>query len=308
MRSGSRYVIDDDARCYLAVLGLADRARPLDPLADPIVNYMGSKDAGGAVERIIGTFPPHSVYVEPFLGGGAVLRRKRPALASIGIDADGDVVDRWRATGFPAEFVHGDALAWLDEHGRTLPRDALIYCDPPYLHETRSSRRRYRCELSDEQHRELLGILRGLSCSIVISGYDHPIYRELLADWEHESFQAMTRGGVRLEHLWIWRGGPTAGFGEAARYAGRNFRERERIKRKAARWRANFLAMPAAERDAVLRALLVGTDDDAGDLAAGGDADVPTTTRGDARSTLAGPDAGDRPLSPLPTMEALCPC
>lgn len=259
---GRRYVIDDDAAAYLDVLGVGDAARPLDPLADPIVSYLGSKDAAGVVERILGHLPAHSVYVEPFLGGGAVMRRKRPALSSIGIDADGELIDRWRATGFPAAFHHGCGIAWLSEHGPNLPADALVYVDPPYLPETRTSHHRYRCELSEADHRRLLAVLRGLPCSIVVSGYDSCLYREALSDWEHDSFPAMTRGGVRTEHLWIRRSASSlATFSEAARCAGRDFRERERIKRKAARWRENWRRLPAPERDAILRSLIVGNDD-----------------------------------------------
>jgi len=32
--------------------------------------------------------PPHEVYIEPFLGGGAIMRQKRPALLNIGLDLD----------------------------------------------------------------------------------------------------------------------------------------------------------------------------------------------------------------------------
>jgi DNA adenine methylase len=32
--------------------------------------------------------PPHDVYIEPFLGGGALMRHKRPAAVNIGIDLD----------------------------------------------------------------------------------------------------------------------------------------------------------------------------------------------------------------------------
>lgn len=264
-----RFVIDDDTAGYLRVLGLEHRCRPLDPWADPITSYMGSKDAAGNVERIIGHFPEHSVYVEPFLGGGAVLRRKKPALASIGIDADAEVIDRWRATGFPAQFIHGDAIAWLDEYGRgrwnhryALPADALVYIDPPYMPETRTSHHKYRCELSEADHARLLEVLRLLPCNVVISGYDSPLYREALCDWKHDSFTSMTRGGLREEHLWIKRSASSlATYAEAARFAGSNFRERERIKRKAARWRENWRRLPAPERDAVLRALIVGNDD-----------------------------------------------
>jgi hypothetical protein len=39
--------------------------------------------------------PPHEVYIEPFLGGGAIMRQKRPALLNIGLDLDAAVIARF---------------------------------------------------------------------------------------------------------------------------------------------------------------------------------------------------------------------
>jgi site-specific DNA-adenine methylase len=44
--------------------------------------YIGGKSQAGVYQRIINLIPPHRVYVEPFLGGGAILRLKSPAEVS----------------------------------------------------------------------------------------------------------------------------------------------------------------------------------------------------------------------------------
>jgi hypothetical protein len=41
--------------------------------------------------------PRHEVYVEPFLGGGAVMAAKRPACLNIGVDLDAEVIAQARA-------------------------------------------------------------------------------------------------------------------------------------------------------------------------------------------------------------------
>ena len=46
----------------------------------------------------------------------------------------------------------------------------LVYSDPPYLHATRRSDRRYRYEYSDADHATLLELLTGLPCQVMVSG------------------------------------------------------------------------------------------------------------------------------------------
>ena len=75
--------------------------------------YPGGKAGAGVYQRIINQIPPHDVYIEPFLGDGAVLRRKRPASVSIGIDADCRVLrERWMTvTGLQLHCC--DGIEWL---------------------------------------------------------------------------------------------------------------------------------------------------------------------------------------------------
>ena len=74
-----------------------------------------------------------------------------------------------------------------------------------------------------------------------------------LSGWNNIELQVMNQGGVRTEKLWFnfvvdrlhW-----------ASFAGRNFTDRQRIKRKAGRWGKNYAALPRAERIAVLAAIM----------------------------------------------------
>ena len=51
-------------------------------------NYFGSKATAGLCQPIIAMMPPHDTYIETHLGGGAIMKRKPPALHNIGIDID----------------------------------------------------------------------------------------------------------------------------------------------------------------------------------------------------------------------------
>jgi DNA adenine methylase len=52
------------------------------------MSYPGGKSGAGVYQTIINHMPPHRVYIEPFLGGAAIMRNKRPASLNIGIDRD----------------------------------------------------------------------------------------------------------------------------------------------------------------------------------------------------------------------------
>jgi len=53
---------------------------------------------------------------------------------------------------------------------------ALFYCDPPYLHQTRSSIDEYACEMTEEQHEELLDRLPCINGKFLLSGYPSEMY------------------------------------------------------------------------------------------------------------------------------------
>lgn len=151
------------------------------------------------------------------------------------------------------ELINADALAWL----RAWPfrGDEFIYCDPPYLIETRRQPRRiYRYELGEQDHIDLLACLLSLPCKVMISGYYSDLYAGALAGWQTATFQAITRGGSMATE-WLWMNYPRPVRLHEYTYLGDGFRERERIKRKAARWAARLRGMSPLERQAILAAL-----------------------------------------------------
>jgi site-specific DNA-adenine methylase len=213
-------------------------------------SYFGSKATSGLCQPIIALMPPHDTYIETHLGGGAIMLRKPPALRNIAIDLDPRPLAAFECD-FPVEKVHGCAHQFLcayDYQGRE-----LLYCDPPYLHHTRTSGRRYRFDYEAQDHVELLKLLNQLPCSVMLSGYPSPLYDERLPDWRTLELQVMNQGGVRTEKLWF---NFTPDRIHWPRYAGKNFTDRQRIKRKAQNWGRRYRALPGAERLAVLSAIM----------------------------------------------------
>jgi len=60
--------------------------------------------------------------------------------------------------------------------------DYLAYCDPPYLHQTREDKR-YRHEMTDDDHAEMLELLLNYEGKVVLSGYPNDMYAEKLLRW-----------------------------------------------------------------------------------------------------------------------------
>lgn len=143
---------------------------------DAGMTYPGGKAAAGVYQRIINLMPPHSLYIEPFLGGGAIMKLKKAAPRSIGIEMDPLAAGLLRGalTRPDLTILTCDGLAWLQEHGSRLPADALVYCDPPYLLETRKGGPLYRYEFTTTQHQELLVLLRQLPCRSCSRGTGRP--------------------------------------------------------------------------------------------------------------------------------------
>ncbi len=85
----------------------------------------------------------------------------------------------------------------------------LHYVDPPYVWETRSkahnsSKKNYRHELSDEDHVQLLEVLKNLQGMVVLSGYATPLYDDALSGWRRVERAALADGArERTEVLWI---------------------------------------------------------------------------------------------------------
>jgi DNA adenine methylase len=222
-------------------------------------------------QRIINLMPPHTRYVEPYFGGGAVLFRKNPEGVSEYVnDVDWQLINFWRVLqgddtreelirvlsmtplsreeweyscrfvadhtseeygreyqcvvdagmffvryrqsrqGLGKDFctptkrlrrgMNENVSAWLsavdglpEAHAR-LRRveirnenaidviqeldgpDTLFYCDPPYLHETRSSTGEYTHEMSESDHEEMLWVLGNVEGLFLLSGYRSELY------------------------------------------------------------------------------------------------------------------------------------
>lgn len=201
---------------------------------------------------VINQMPPHRVYIEPFLGSGAVMRYKRPAAVNIGLDIVPEVVAAFNCESRRSQMdlAAVDAIEFLALY--PFVGDEFVYCDPPYVMSARRSRRLiYLHETSDEDHFRLLRTLKTIPAAVAIADYWSELYGSELGSWRRLEYQSMTRGGrPATECLWMNYPEPTALHDY--RFLGVDRTERQRIKRKCLRWEARLERMPRLERQALL--------------------------------------------------------
>lgn len=75
--------------------------------------------------------------------------------------------------------------------------DTLIYCDPPYLPETRTGAD-YRNEMSTADHERLLRLITTTDALVVLSGYASPLYHDYLQGWDCVTLEVMANSAGRV--------------------------------------------------------------------------------------------------------------
>ena len=81
-------------------------------------------------------------------------------------------------------------------------RNVLIYADPPYLISTRHGKQ-YAEEMTDDDHAELLDALLHHPGPVLISGYDHELYKQKLSGWYKTSRHTIDQKS-RVREEWLW--------------------------------------------------------------------------------------------------------
>lgn len=239
-------------------------------------SYPGGKAGAGVWQRLICEIPPVRTWISCFAGHCAVTRHLRPAQRTIVLDKDPEVIQWWRKYDH-VDCVHGCGIEWLAERYGHLPdlettnqasryqvcetRDlsTFVYADPPYPAATRSKHRIYRYELSDDQHRQLLAVLLILPCNVMVHSRPNPVYACALSHWRTWTYEAMTRGGIATEQVWVNYPPPTELHDY--RWIGANKREREKLARRCNNLLRKIRTLPEWER----RQLLAAVADSFGD-------------------------------------------
>jgi DNA adenine methylase len=163
----------------------------------------------------------HRLVVRSFMGHGSdsACRTTRTGFRSRLTDGRGLPSAEWRTWPESIEDFRDRLSGVMLENDDALPvirrmdsPTTLIYCDPPYVHSTRSAlasgstTNGYRFEMTDKDHEQLAAELQRASGMVVVSGYPCELYEALYRyrGWErHERSHVADRARMRTEVVWL---------------------------------------------------------------------------------------------------------
>jgi hypothetical protein len=137
-----------------------------------------------------------------------------------------------------------------------------VYLDPPYLKLDIDGRpvRSHQGDIYEnefdtvEQHTELLRLIKELDALVMISGYWSKLYEQELAGWRTMTYKSMVHTGEQRTE-WLWMNYDEPVELHEYTYLGENRTDRQRIKRKIARWQNKLHNMPVLEKRAMFAAM-----------------------------------------------------
>lgn len=82
--------------------------------------------------------------------------------------------------------------------------NVFLYLDPPYLLGTRTAKQ-YKYEMTDQDHRDLLQLIKQFPGKVMISGYENEMYNLFLDGWVKESTKGYVEynGADKKEVIWM---------------------------------------------------------------------------------------------------------
>lgn len=193
-------------------------------------NYIGNKDFSNVIHFLINHLPKSDRYFSLFFGGGGLENSKFTAEANfICSEIDPDC-KKYEVP--PQSIIQFLNYKDLLESFVFTPAD-FIFADPPYLLSSiRARKNYYKFGFTDHDHIEFLNYIRSSPARVMLTHPESKLYSSMLSGWYQEPFTYMTRGGLFHDTLYT---NYSLGSGiELLNYSclGRDFTDRQRIKRQ----------------------------------------------------------------------------
>lgn len=203
------------------------------PLNKP-KNYIGNKGIPGVIHKIINLIPAHDYYLEPFAGGASIGKALPRCSVKHFNDLNKNALEQITDSSGATIIKTSVPAAQLLQSFGSGTASAFIFCDPPYLHETRFSDSIYNFEMTHTDHTDFLSAVQSLKypCMII-----HPLcelYHQALQSWNYVDIKIRYNSKTSTERIYMNYNKPQ--LLQTYRFIGTNCWERQAIKRKAERF------------------------------------------------------------------------
>lgn len=218
-----------------------------------VKGYFGGKNGAGVYQTIINEIPKCKIYVEPFLGGGGVFHNLSLPDVTVINDIEPGIIDKYIHAGHGSNIriYNTDYRAVIDIYDST---DTVIYLDPPYTFDSRKSKKKvYKFEFELKDHIDFLDYVSSLKSKVIISHYPSELYDNALKEWRKIEYFAQTRNGKAKENLYLNFNSTT--ILQDYRYIGKDFTDRQRIKRQNQRILNKISQLEPKQRNLLLNEL-----------------------------------------------------
>jgi len=217
--------------------------------------YPGRKGAAGTWQKIVSEIPRCEMFIDAMTGSGIIsslVSGCQVVMNDIDQTAIGNIVYPVGETGLIVSNLHYLDLVKQYNNGSNA---RVFYFDPPYLMQTRSYKKPiYNYEWGEKDHTTFLEIAVLIKCPVMISHYPCSQYDTALKGWRVVTYNTMTRAGIRRERLYM--NFPQPVLLQCFEYAGENFTDRQRIKRKIDRLTARLQSEDEKERAVILSSII----------------------------------------------------
>lgn len=233
----------------------------------PLKDYPGRKAGEGQYQAILSHIPKCDLFIEAMCGSAFISSEvAKTGCKVIANDLNDNVIRKLhqvQAQNFMEIENSAVVLACRDYcalmvsnivANSSVNKGVCAYFDPPYLMETRSSKLKlYRYDWAVQDHWAFLKDIKSFDCNVMVSHYPCELYDDLLKNkkWRKVEYNTVThRGQVRKAALYM--NFPPPVLLQCHKFVGKNFTDRQRIKRKANLLIKRFEKYSAEERAALL--------------------------------------------------------
>jgi DNA adenine methylase len=111
------------------------------------------------------------------------------------------MLDDWHLRLLAAQIDNRDAIEVIRYWDTP---DAVFYVDPPYHHDTRKDNKVYAVEPDHDHHVKLVDALLDCKGAVILSGYDHPVYADLVkSGWTATRYETACHAAGRTRNSGI---------------------------------------------------------------------------------------------------------